>query len=102
MSVGVGSMIAYFGFAIAAVSFIGIAFVYLRGSSDKGTMESQKRSIEALSTELGIEKNKRVELERRVSHLEVENEALKTAVLHLPELERIEGKLDRILGKLAA
>lgn len=87
-------MIGYFEFAIAAVAFIAIAAVYLRGSSDKGTMESQKRSIEALSTEVGIEKAKRIDLEHRVGTLEIENAALKNTVQHLPELERIESKLD--------
>ena len=103
MNIGIGAMIGYFGFAIAAVSFIGIAFVYLRGSSDKGTMESQKRSIEALTTELVIEKNKREALEFRVLKLENENAELRELVLHLPELERIEAKVDqalRLLGQV--
>lgn len=93
-------MIGYFGFAIAAISFIGIAFVYLRGSSDKGTMESQKRSLEALTTELGIERNKRIALEARVALLEADNSRLETLVQHLPELERIEMKVDQVLAIL--
>lgn len=97
---GVGALIALFGLAIAAVSFIGSAFVYLRGSSDKGTMESQKRSIDALSTELKIEQDKRVALEIRVAKLETENAELKELVHHLPELERIEAKLDDVLRQL--
>jgi hypothetical protein len=85
------------GVAIAVVSFVGLCAVYLRGSSDKGTMESQKRSIEALTTELGIEKAKRVDLEHRVGTLEIENTALKNTVQHLPELERIEVKVDKVI-----
>lgn len=83
---GVTQVFGLIGATIGIISFIGLAFVFLRGSADKGTMESQDRSIKALTTELGIERTKRLALEHEVEVCKAELGVWKASVQHLPEL----------------
>ena len=82
------------GTGISIVSFIGLCFVYLRGSADKGTIESQARLIQTRGTEID-------DLTRRVAIVEAENTALKAknatlhdAVSHVEELVQLQHTLD--------
>ena len=95
-------LLAVAGGLIGIVSFVGLVFVFLRGSADKGTMESQKRSIDALTTELGIERGKRIELEGRVKVCEARNSVLESTVQRLPELNHLQETCDRILELVEA
>lgn len=100
---GVFQVLGIIGSVIGIVSFIGLAFVFLRGSADKGTMESQDRSIAALTTELGIEREKRIQLQHQVEVCEAEIAVWKASVQHLPELATLQTSVDRnsaLLGEI--
>ena len=62
--------------AIAAVAFLGAVAVYLRGSRDKGTIESLERSITALEAEREIQARKIRELQIEVTRLDQANRVL--------------------------
>ena len=79
---------------LAVVAFLGLAFVYLRGSADKGTIESQDRLIKAQGAEL-LDLTRRLDnAERRVATVEAENVVLHDAVSHVEEIVRLQETLD--------
>lgn len=87
--------------AIAAVAFLGTAVVYLRGSADKGTIESQDRLIKAQGNEIA-DLNRRLtnaevkvgDAEHRVTTVESENRVLRGSVAHVEELVALQTALD--------
>lgn len=83
------------GGAITLITFVGLCFVYLRGSADKGTIESQKRLVEAQEAELTNVKRRLGEAGTRVGTLESENQILRRAVAHVEELVQLQESQDR-------
>lgn len=81
--------------AIAIVSFVGTCVVYLRGSADKGTIESQKRLIEAQGDEIEVLTRRVTVAETRVATVEAENKTLRGAVTHVEEIVEMQATLDR-------
>lgn len=86
-------ILGYITLAIAVVSFLGAAFVYLRGSADKGTIESQGRLIKAQADELADLTKRLTTAEARVATVEVENAVLRDAVGHGDELRALQSDL---------
>lgn len=90
----VPAFLGYISAAIAVVSFIGVAFVYLRGSADKGTIESQGRLIKSLQEENADLIRKTTNLTERVAAVEAENGVLRSAVGHTEEVKALQSTLD--------
>lgn len=90
------------GGIIGLVGFLGVVAVFLRGSADKGTMESQQRSITALETELGIEKDKTTRLEASLKACHAKVEALSLLNSHSVEIEKLQATADEILTVVKA
>jgi hypothetical protein len=84
--------------AIGLVSFLGAVVVFLRGSADKGTIESLTRSNDALKVELSLCNAKCDKLETRVKALENENEVLRAAVTHVEEIRQLQIDVNEILS----
>lgn len=92
---------------ITLITFIGLCVVYLRGSADKGTIESQKRLIESrgveigdLTRRLGESDNKVESLTTRVTTLEGENNVLRSAVGHTEEIRILQATTDALQGTI--
>lgn len=64
------------GALVLFVSFVGSAVVFLRGSADKGTIDTLERNNQALSERVGILESNEARLSARVALLERENTAL--------------------------
>jgi hypothetical protein len=79
---------------LALVSFIGLCFVYFRGSADKGTIESQRRQLETQATELETYSVRLTKAETRVTSVESENRILRSAVAHVEELVTLQNTLE--------
>jgi hypothetical protein len=79
---------------ISIVSFIGLAFVYLRGSADKGTIESQARLIKAQGDEITDLTRRVTKAEGEVSTVKTENQVLRDAVSHIDEVRQLQTTLD--------
>lgn len=81
------SLVKIIGWALPLLSFIGLGAVYLRGSADKGTIESLQRSNAALKEELEIEKtknqNRADDAARKITGLVEDNDRLKQQVVSL-------------------
>lgn len=91
------ALLGWIGTAIGVVAFLGAVAVFLRGSADKGTIESQARSITALNAELGITNVRCDKLDTRVNALENENEVLRAAVSHSEEIRQLQTDLSEVL-----
>lgn len=83
------------GGAITVITFIGLCFVYLRGSADKGTIESQERLIKAQGEEITDLTRRVARAEARVATVEAENSTLRKAVTHVEEIVEMQQTLDR-------
>lgn len=86
--------------AIGLIAFIGLCFVYLRGSADKGTIESQERLIKARGEEIDDLTRRVAVAESRVAAVEAENKTLRGAVTHVEEIVQMQQTLER-LGEAA-
>lgn len=64
------------GALILVVTFVGSAVVFLRGSADKGTIETLERSNHALIERVGLLEANEARLTARVDSLERENSSL--------------------------
>lgn len=62
--------------AVVIVGFLGAAVVFLRGSKDKGTIDTLERSNHALTERVSVLESSETRLTARVSALEKENVAL--------------------------
>lgn len=83
------------GAAIGIVSFVGLCFLYLRGSADKGTIESQERLIKAQGDEIEDLTRRVTRAETRVATVEAENKTLRSAVTHVEEIVEMQATLER-------
>jgi hypothetical protein len=83
-------ILQYIGVAIGVVVFLAGAVVFLRGSADKGTMESQGRQIVALENELAIEKGRTARLEAQVKVCEAKIEGLSLLKSHSAEIQALQ------------
>lgn len=83
------------GAGISVVSFVGLCFVYLRGSADKGTIESQKRLIETRGVEIEDLTRRVTIAEARVAAVETENDILRRAVSHVEEIVQMQATLEQ-------
>lgn len=54
----VDTVVTVIGITLPLLSFLGLAAVYLRGSADKGTIESLQRSNAALHEEIEVQSRK--------------------------------------------
>lgn len=81
--------------AIALVAFIGLCVVYLRGSADKGTIESQDRLIKSRGDEIEDLTRRVVAAETRVAAVEAENAILRRAVSHVEEIVELQQTMER-------
>lgn len=88
------SILTYLASGLALLSFLGVAFVYLRGSADKGTIESQGRLIKSLTEENADLQTKTAKLGTRVTAVEAENLILRDAVGHTAEVRALQATLD--------
>jgi len=79
---------------IAGVAFLGTGAVYLRGSADKGTIESQDRLIKAQGAEIANLTVRVATAEAKVTAVEAENNALRRSVAHVEELVTLQQTLD--------
>ena len=64
------------GGLVGLVVFFGAVVVYLRGSKDKGTIETLERSNHALTERVGLLEKDNGEMKARIGSLERENAAL--------------------------
>ena len=64
------------GTLFGIVVFLGAAVVYLRGSKDRGTIETLERNNSALNERVGILERDNAEFRARVDSLERENASL--------------------------
>jgi septal ring factor EnvC (AmiA/AmiB activator) len=90
-------ILTWLGASITIVLFLGSVAVFLRGSADKGTIESQARQIAALSGELALTNTKCDKLDTRVQALENENEVLRAAVSHSEEVRQLQIDVNELL-----
>lgn len=79
---------------ITTVVFLGAASVYLKGSRDKGTIETLSRNNDALQERVVLLERSETELKTRVSALEGENEVLKGVVTSSTEIAALQVALD--------
>jgi hypothetical protein len=89
-------VISYIGIGITLITFMGLAFVYLRGSADKGTIESQDRLIKAQGAELADLDRRVKAAEARVSTVEAANAVLRDAVGHTEEIRVLQTTADNL------
>jgi hypothetical protein len=87
-------ILTYLTAGVSLLAFLGVAFVYLRGSADKGTIESQGRLIESLTAENADLRTKTDRLSTRVTAVEAENLVLRDAVGHTEEVRALQITLD--------
>ena len=91
---GVTAWLGIAGGVISIVVFLGAVTVYLRGSRDKGTIETLTKNNAALSERVRVLEDSEKRLETRLGVVERENAALK---LQRPSAEAIEGLLLRVI-----
>lgn len=85
---------AVIGGLLAVVSFVGLCFVYFRGSADKGTIESQRRQLEAQASELESYSRRLTSAETDLAAVKSENKILRGAVAHVEELVTLQTTLE--------
>lgn len=88
------SVLTWLPVAISVVIFLGAATVYLRGSKDKGTIQTLSRNNEALSERVGILEKDNTDLHVRVDGLARENETLRSVVTSREEIAALRNALD--------
>jgi peptidoglycan hydrolase CwlO-like protein len=86
------------GAALGILISLGVVVNFLRSSADKGTIESQERSITALTTELMLCNSKCDKLETRVRAVENENEVLRAQVSHIEEIRQLQADMTEVLA----
>lgn len=82
------------------VAFLGLVTIYLRGSRDKGTIESQGRSITALETEREILTRQLVEVNAKVTALEQAKEVLEGVANSSQQIADFRAEVITIVGAL--
>lgn len=94
------------GCLVLFVTFVGSAVVFLRGSADKGTIETLERSNRALNERVALleSENERhtaneVRLSARVEALERENASLEAARPSAEAIAGIDTKLTAFIGR---
>lgn len=87
-------LLAYLSAAIAVVSFLGVAAVYLRGSADKGTIESQERRLKSQGEEISDLTRRLGIAEENAKTALSENAVLRDAVSHVDEVRNLQTTLD--------
>lgn len=98
-------VLQWLGGLVALVLFLGAVVVYLRGSKDKGTIETLERNNTALNERVALleENEKRTTREHaiekkaltdRVDALERENEVLRDVIGAKDEVAAMRGRLD--------
>lgn len=85
---------AILGGLLTLVTFVGLCFVYFRGSADKGTIESQGRQLAAQASELESYDRRLKAAEAKVAALSSENTILRGAVAHVEELVTLQNTLE--------
>lgn len=92
------AILGWIGGALGVLISLGLIAQFLRRSADKGTIESQDRSIAALTSELLITNNRCDKLDTRVRALENENEVLRAAVSHSEEIRQLQADVNELLA----
>lgn len=92
---------AWVGAAAGFVTFLGTVAVYLRGSADKGTIESLQRSVATLENEGRIKDEKILRLEgadarkdETIAHLRTEVEVLRGVITQEKQIAKVQDTLD--------
>lgn len=90
------------GGIIGVVVFLGAVVVYLRGSSDKGTIRTLQMSNEALIQRVAILEGANLNLSGRVTSLEHENAALKAQRPSAKAIAELQTLVEEASASLAA
>ena len=82
--------------AVAAVLFLGASAVYLRGSKDKGTIDTLERNNRALNEEVGILSGKLKDFE---AHRAVDHERIRSQEQKIQALENVANSSELITAQ---
>lgn len=91
------TVLTWIGAALGILISLSVVVNFLRRSGDQGTIESQERSITALTTELALCNTKCDKLDTRVRALENENEVLRAQVSHIEEIRQLQSDMTEVL-----
>lgn len=89
------SILALVGGFVVVAGVLVVAFLYLRGSADKVTVEAQGRLLETRGQEIA-------DLQRRLARVEAENEQLKLSVANVRGIDKLRDEVAEVKSDTTA